>query len=121
MDVARAWKLAISIRKSAYIVPMGILLLLSVTGNVWLYRMAQGHRLQPTITEQAAGGGAKAATDAERLRLRRKAEAAATNARIQRLYDEINFLTRTSEQVMLRQASSRLPVKQDKLTETRNR
>ena len=102
MDVRRAWKLGGANRAWMGFAAMGVLLLASVTWNVCLYRSFAQLRAQGQGAAQVKGAAAASADmETESARLRRKAKEAENSRRIQQLYEEINHLTRVSEQVLV--------------------
>jgi hypothetical protein len=118
MHVAEAWKREASKRSLIVVVPLCVLLLASVIWNVRLYRLSEQHRLQVlAMKQQASAKAAKAVAEAERAK-REKQAAAASNARVDQLYQEISNLTRMSEHVMLQSQIARsLPTKKDRSQE----
>jgi hypothetical protein len=106
MDVGSAWKLGASNRALWLVIPLCAVLLASATWNVRQYRTLQERRLQTEAADRAARAAAEQAeAEAKRAQTEKKAERAAADARVQQLYEEINNLTRMSEQVMLRNPS----------------
>ena len=89
------------------IIPLCTLLLASAIWNIRHYRLAEQQCLQVVAAEREARAEAtRAEVEAKRAKLKKQA-AAATDARVDQLYQEINNLTRMSEQFLLRNQSPR--------------
>jgi C4-dicarboxylate-specific signal transduction histidine kinase len=115
MEVGGARKLGVSNRSLMLVIPLCALLLASAIWNIRQYRLVEQKRLQAVAAEREARVKAgRAEAEAERAKLEKKAASAVTDARVSRLYQEINNLTRMSEQVLLRDQSPRgTPVKKN--------
>jgi hypothetical protein len=102
MDLKRAWTLCAANRSLRFLIPMAILLLISLGWNIWNYQL---HRKQhaDAVQEQTASKIATTLTvkQPEQADSTRRARNAKTDARVEQLYDEINQLTKLSEQVLL--------------------
>ena len=102
MDLKKAWQLYAVTRPLPIVISLTILVLVSIGWNLRNYRLEQNRDAQTKRTErnrQAAVALAK--EDAERAELKRRAKYAQSDARIQRLYNEINHLTQVSERFSL--------------------
>jgi len=91
------------------------LLLASGIWNVRQYRFIEQQRLQALAVERKARAeAARAEAEAEQMKRKKKAADAETGARVDRLYQEINNLSRMNEQILLRDRSPQgTPVKKD--------
>jgi len=96
-------------------IPLCALLLVSGIWNVRQYWLVEQQRRQAVAAaQQARAEAARAAAEAERAKLKKKAADAETGARVDQLYQEINNLTRMSEQILLRDRSKPgAPAKKD--------
>jgi len=115
MEVGGARKFVVSNRSLMLVIPLFALLLVSAIWNVRQYRLAEQQRLQAVAAaREARAEAARAEVEAERAKLKTKAADAATSARVDQLYREINNLTRMNEQVLLRDRNLQgTPVKKD--------
>jgi hypothetical protein len=105
MEVGGAKKFVASNRSLMLIIPVCVLLLASAIWNVWQYRIIEQQRLQALAAEREAKAvAARSKIEAERAKLKKTA-AAASDARVDQLYQEINNLTRINERVLLRNPS----------------
>jgi uncharacterized membrane protein (DUF106 family) len=97
MNVAGAWKFHVSSRLRALIIPLVILLMASVFWNLYQHRVIEQDR---TATQQKEIAAVQ--KEAERAEARRKknAEWAASDARVQQLYREINNLSEINERLL---------------------
>ena len=88
--------------------------------NFWQYHRLEQERLQTVTAErEARAEAAQARAEAEQALLKKRA-AALADARVDQLYQEINNLTRISEQVMLRDQKSppRMPANENDPADT---
>ena len=105
MKVGGAWKLAVSKRSLLLVIPLCVLLLASMVGNVRQYHRTERQRQRAVAAERkAAAKTAHTEAEVERAKLKRQS-ALASSARIDQLYQEINNLTQMSERVLLRDRS----------------
>jgi len=97
------------------VIPLCALLLASGIWNVWQYRLVEQQRLQAVAAErEARAEAAQAEAEAEQAKLKKRAADAETGTRVDRLYQEIDNLTRMSEQVLLRNRNPQgTPAKKD--------
>lgn len=102
MDLKRAWTLCAANRSMRFLVPMAILLLISLGWNIWNYQLYRKQHAD-AVQEQTASKIATTLTvkQPELVDSKRRARNAKTDARVEQLYDEINQLTKLSEQVLL--------------------
>jgi hypothetical protein len=115
MGIDGTRKFGVSNRSLMLVVPLCALLLASGIWNVRQYRLAHQQRLQTVAAErEAKAETARAEADAKLAKLKKKAADIETGARVDQLYQEINNLTRMSEQVLLRDRSFQgTPAKKD--------
>jgi hypothetical protein len=103
MAIRTAWKLSVANRSLMLIIPLCVFALVSAIWNVRQYQFAERQRLRAIMVAQRAKvEAARVDAEAERGRLDRQAASARANARVDQLYQEINNLTRVSEQILLR-------------------
>ena len=102
MEPKRAGQFHAANRSLLLVIPLSILLLISVSWNVWHHRFDQD-RLARAQAAECAGKAAAAFAreEANRAVLKRRAKYEQSEARIRQLYDEINHLTRVSERGLL--------------------
>jgi hypothetical protein len=115
MKVAGVRKLGVSNRSWVLVIPLCALLLASGIWNVRQYRFVEEQRLRAVAAAQEArAAAARVEAEARRAKLKKKAALAETDARVGQLYQEINNLTRISEQFLLRDRSTPgMPAKKD--------
>jgi len=103
MEVEGARKFGVSNRSLMLVIPLCSLVLASGIWNVQQYQFTEQQRLKAVaVAREARVEAARAAAESERATLDRKAANAKADARVDQLYQEINNLTRMSEQVLLR-------------------
>ena len=97
MDVAGARKFRVSSRSLALIVPLVTLLATSIFWNLRQHRLIEQEHLADQRAEAA-----RAKEEAERTaaRMRKNTAWAASDARLQRLYREINNLSQINERLV---------------------
>jgi hypothetical protein len=102
MNLKRAQRLFATSRPLPFVIPLLLLLLASLGWNLWHYQFDQERRARANAAEQASiATTALARKKVERAEFSRRAKDARSDARVQQLYDEINQLSRLSEQVLL--------------------
>ncbi|MFI5454745.1 MAG: hypothetical protein ACHRXM_04780 [Isosphaerales bacterium] len=103
MEVEGARKFVVSNRSLTLVIPLCALLLASGIWNVRQYQFAERQRLKAVAAaREARVETARAEVEAERAKVNKKAAMAKADTRVDQLYQEINNLTRMSEQVLLR-------------------
>jgi hypothetical protein len=113
MDLKRAWTLCAANRSLRFLIPMAVLLLISVGWNIWNYQLhrkqhADAVHADAAKEEHASKIASALTTDQTKLaESKRRARDAKTDTRVQQLYDEINQLTKLSEQVLLHDQANR--------------
>ncbi len=112
MDLKKAWQLCAVTRSLPIVIALTILVLVLIGWNLRNYRLKQDRDVQTERTERDRKAAvALAKEEAERAELKRRARYAQSDARIQRLYNEINHLTQVSEHVLLSdQAAHDMPL-----------
>ena len=109
MDELDRRRLSLASWSSALVMALCLLLLVSGTWNFWQYRLIKQQQRQQQEQHAAAAMLEAVATQAEsefaKSHRRKNASDAEADAQIGKLYQEINALTRLSEQVILRDQS----------------
>jgi hypothetical protein len=97
MNVAGAWKFHVSSRSLALIIPLVTLLAASVFWNLRQNRLIEEKRIADQREEAA-----RAKTETERVvaQMKKKAEWAASDARVQQLYREISDFSEINERLL---------------------
>jgi hypothetical protein len=115
MEDGRVRKFGVLNRSLMLVIPLGGLLLASAIWNVRQYRLVEQQRLRAAAAARDARAAAiRAEAEAEQVKLKKKAANAEMDARVSQLYQEINALTRMSEQILLREPSLHgTPAKKD--------
>ena len=113
MDVSGAWKFHVSSRSLALIIPLVILLAASVFWNLRQHHLIEQKHLTAQREEAAR---AKAETERVAARMRKNAEWAASDARVQQLYREIANFSQINERLLSERQRSE-PRKIDSPTE----
>ena len=112
MDLKRAWTLCAANRSLRFLIPMAALLLISVGWNIWSYQLDRKRAADTVKEEHASKIAAKQTSEQAALAAsKRRAREAKTGARVQELYDEINQLTKLSEQALLHDQAIRATAK----------
>jgi hypothetical protein len=93
-------------RSLILVIPLGGLLLASGIWNVRQYRLVERQRMkEAAMAEEARVAAIRAEAVDKQVKLAKKAADTEADARVSQLYQEINALTRMSEQLMLRDPS----------------
>jgi hypothetical protein len=100
MDVGRAGKFSISRRSVLLVGALFTFLLVSLFWNIRQSRHIEQDRLRSLAREQEAADRAKAAADQNQARLNKNADWAASDARVQQLYREIDGLSQINEHIL---------------------
>lgn len=97
MNVTGAWKFRVSTRSWVLIIPLVTLLVASALWNLHQHQLIEQDRIAAQRKEAA-----RVKEEAERAEARRKknAEWAASDARVQQLYREINNLSQVNERLL---------------------
>jgi hypothetical protein len=109
MNVAGAWKFHVLSRSWALIVPLVVLLVASAFWNLYQHRLIEQDR---TAVQQKEATRAQEEADRTEARRKKNAEWAASDARVQQLYREINNLSEINER-LLSQPQRSAPKKTD--------
>jgi uncharacterized membrane protein (DUF106 family) len=97
MNVAGAWKFHVSSQSWALIVPLVILLMSSAFWNLYQHRLIEEDR---TAAQQKEAARTQEEADRAEARRKKNAEWAASDARVQQLYREINNLSEINERLL---------------------
>jgi hypothetical protein len=99
MDVGTAPTFCAAHRSLLLVAPLSALLVASVGWNVWYYRLAQKRRVPAMAKERALKVAVTPGTEeVKQAKLKRQSRDAKSAGQIQQLYEEINHLTRVSEE-----------------------
>ena len=96
MDVAGAWKFRISSQSLVLIIPLATVLAASIFWNLRQHRLIEQKHMADQRTEAAL---AKQGADRAAARLKKNAEWAASDARVQKLYQEISNFSQIQERL----------------------
>jgi hypothetical protein len=99
MDVG-AMKFRVPNRTLWVIIPLVTLLVASGIGNIRQYRIIERLRARELAMQQETAARVQAEAEREKARLKKKADWAASDARVQQLYQEIDTLSQISEHTL---------------------
>ena len=102
MGVEGSRKFGLSKRSLGLIIPMVTLLVVSLFWNLRQSRLIADERVRVTDAQRRETARAKEESEREEARKKRNARWAASDARLQELYREIDTLSRVNEQVLSR-------------------
>ena len=94
MNVQGAWKLWVSRQLRKLILALSAILTASLVWNIRQYTLIQRQHQRIAAFEQEEAARANAKADQQAARIRKNAEWAAADARVQQLYREIDSLSR---------------------------
>jgi hypothetical protein len=107
MDVEGARKFRLSKQSLVLIIPLVTLLVMSVFWNARQSRLIAEERARVIAAQREETARAKEVADRAEARKNRNAKWAASDARVQQLYRELDTLSRINEQVIARPQQKR--------------
>lgn len=107
MDLEGTRRFQLSTRLLALIIPLITLLVVSIVWNLRQSQLIAQERERVKVAQRREADRLKAEADREESRRQKNAKWAASDARVQQLYREIDTLSRLNEQVLSRPKEKR--------------